>query len=390
MGAGHVVQDVDNRGFMECPIDISAASDAVRQHVQPSAPIPLKMMAAKGAAPRLVPRDLVIAQFFLTFDDEVAVSKAAERSLQELDSKLAGMVLADESLPPAVLHHLALLHATNEVFIQPLLLNPQTPVEAFPQVAKVCNAGPAEIIADNQRRLLVRPDIADELIANEKVSASTKDRVVDFLVRNGIVRAGIKESEDAYVRLTGEERMAAANAIDDLDPNLLDGRALSAEEREAIEGRELIEDSEEEGSEDLLEKLPLEERLRRLNLPELLAYATKGNKQVRRVLLRHTNRLVALSAITSPMTQEPDVIEAVNSKVTHEAVLGHICKDRKNNWTRIYQVKAGLTSNPKTPTPMSARLVPHLQKKELQTLARSKNVPAVVRAQAMKFLKTRR
>ncbi|MEL6184238.1 MAG: hypothetical protein AAFU79_06410 [Myxococcota bacterium] len=373
---------------LECPIDIATTSDAIRAHAGPNAPAPLRMMTAKVGAPALTPRDLLVAQFILTFDGDRPIARAAESSLENLDPNLAKRVLTDTSLPGAVLHHLALRHASDETLtlIEPILLNPSTPVEAFPSIAAVCNEAGAEIIAGNQQRLLERADIADELIRNDAVSKATKERVVDFLVRNGRMRPG-PEFEAAYLRLNNEERLASTESMDlDLDPSLLDGRATGDKEGE----RQFIEDSEEEAEENLLDKLPLEERLRRMSLPELLAYATKGNKQVRRVLLRHTNRLVALSAITSPMTQEPDVIEAVNSKVTHEAVLQHICRDRKNNWTRIYQVKAGLTSNPKTPPPESAKLVPHLQKRELNVLSRSKNVPAVVRAQATKFLKTRR
>lgn len=362
-----------------CPLDLRGSSEAVRRHAGPDAPAALRLMAARGLAP-MSPRDLVTTQFVLTFDQDPRVADTAQASLAQLDVRIANAVLPDAALSPHVLGHLAQLYATHDGFIEKLLLNPSTPTEVFTGVAAVCSEPTAEIIANNQARLLEAPEIVRGLLQNPHVLKSTSDRVVDFMVRNGIVLDGVHEFEDALLRLGAEERLAAASRFD-IPIELLDERLMSAEDRAALEQqRKLIHDEDEaETPIDPLSKLPLEEKLRRLGLPELIAYATKGNKQIRKILMRHTNRMVALAAVTSPMVQEPEIAEAAHSKVTHQDVIAHIAKDKKNNWVRNYQVKVGLVNNPKTPLPDAMRLLPHLNPKDIKQLSRSRNVPMGVR-----------
>lgn len=361
-----------------CPLDLELLSESVRRHAGLQAPPALRMMAARGMAP-MPPRDLVTAQYVLTFDPDPRVAESAERSLSELDPRLGNAVLADENVVPHVLGHLAVLHAGNDAYAEKLLLNRSTPTEAFAKVASACSEPIAELIANNQARLLESPDIVRGLTQNPHVLKSTSDRVVDFLVRSGMVVEGLHEFEEALLRLGAEDRLSAASGFE-LEAQLIDERLLSDSDRRSLEDRrKLIDDEDAEDGDRSLTKLPLDEKLRRLPLPELVAYATKGNRQVRKMLMRHSNRLVALAAVTSPMVQEPEIIEASHSKVTHQDVVTHIAKDKKNNWTRNYQVKLGLVMNPKTPLPSAMRLVPLLNPRDVKQVGRSKNVPMGVR-----------
>ena len=361
-----------------CPIDLEAVGEPVRRHVGPRAPAPLRLMAARGLAP-MPPRDLLTAQYILTFDNDPQVSQQAARALTELDPRIANAVLSDASVEPVVLGHLAKLHATHDAYAEKLLLNPSTPTAAFEAVASICSEPTGELIANNQARLLEAPDIARGLTRNPNVLRSTSDRVVDFLVRAGIVLEGSHEFEEALLRLGADDRMSAASNFQ-LEADLVDERLLTESEKRELgdDGdRKLLLDEDED--EVFLPKLSLDERLRRMPLPELVAYATKGNRQVRKTLMRHSNRLVALAAVTSPMVQEPEIIEASNSKVTHQDVVNHIAKDKRHNWTRNYQVRLGLVMNPKTPLPSAMRLVPLLNPRDVKQISRSKNVPMGVR-----------
>ncbi len=363
------------------PTELATTSEAVARHCEPSVPLNLRLMAARGLAP-MSPRDLVTAQFVLSFDADARVAEHAAQSLTGLDPRIANAVLADPAVPPPVLGRLAELHASHDAYIEKLLLNPSTPTEVFPVVAAACSEPVAEIIANNQARLLETPEIVRGLIDNPHALKSTVDRVIDFLVRNGVVLDGLHEFEDALLRLGANERLSAASHFD-IPRHLLDERLLSDAERQALEAKGTLLSGGEEGREDDDDpNLPLEERLRRAPLPGLIAYATKGNKQVRKILMRHSNRLVALAAITSPMVQEPEVVEAVNSKVTHQEVVTHIAKDKRTNWVRLYPVKLGLVNNPKTPLAIAMRLVPLLNPRDIKALSRSKNIPIGVRTQA--------
>ncbi|MBX2811318.1 MAG: hypothetical protein KTR25_05900 [Myxococcales bacterium] len=353
----------------------------MQRHTGISAPPPLRMMAAKGLAP-LPPRDLVTAQFILSFDEQPKIAQAASASLAALDPRIAKSVLSDSQVDEAILGHLSLLFAASrDAYIEPLLLNPSTPGHVFEDVAAVCTESIVELIARNQARLLEYPDIVRGLLKNPHALKSTIDRCIDFLIRSGIILEGLREFEHALLRLDAKDRIEAVSQIA-VPPELLDDKLLA----EAPPTRAIID--EQTPNEDL-NNLPIDERLRRLSLPALIAYATKGNKQIRKTLMRHTSRIVALAAVTSPMIQEPEVIEASQSKVTHQDVIAHIAKDKKNNWIRIYQVKLGLVKNPKTPLPVAMRLVPLLNTKDIKLLARSRNIPAGVRTLASKLASSR-
>jgi hypothetical protein len=56
------------------------------------------------------------------------------------------------------------------------------------------------------------------------------------------------------------------------------------------------------------------------------------------------------------------------------------------NFTRNYQVKYNLVTNPKTPLTFSARLLPHMRDNDLRALTKSKNVPANIQSAARQQL----
>jgi len=58
-------------------------------------------------------------------------------------------------------------------------------------------------------------------------------------------------------------------------------------------------------------------------------------------------------------------------------------------WTRNYQVKLALVSNPKTPLAIALHFVNTLMERDIRFLAKSKNVSATVTAQARRWLMQR-
>ena len=196
---------------------------------------------------------------------------------------------------------------------------------------------------------------------------------------------GVREFEDALFRLTGEERMKAAQAVA-VPRDLLDESLLSKEERAELEPTRQMIDEGDEAEQDARDQ-SLEQRLRNMTSGQKIAAATKGNKQVRGICLRDTNRLVAIAAVTSPLITESEIVTISQSRSVHQDVIGHICRDKKNNWTRLYPVKAGLAQNPKTPLAEALKLLPHLQKKDLKGISASRNVPSAVRTLAGSLLR---
>jgi hypothetical protein len=370
-----------------CPISVAEMEAPVLRHAGDKAPPPLRLMAARGMAP-MAPKDLVTTQFVLTFDADEKVKSAAEKSLSDLDARIANAVLADKTLNPHVLTYLAPFVATNDAYAEKLLLNPGTPARAFVAIAGTCSEATCEIVANNQARLLEDPEIARALTKNTNALRSTIDRTIDFLVRSGVILDDVAEFSDALLRLNGEDRLKAADAvIGDIPVEFLDERFLTDEQKKELEGRRLISDEDEDGEPTDDIKQTMEQLLRNCTPAQKVALATKGNKTVRTSLMRDTNRTVALAAITSPGITEPEIIAAAHSRVVSSDVIQHIAKDKKNNWTRIYQVKVALVNNPKCPLQDAMKLVPSLSARDQKAVSKSRNVPMGVRNLATQLSK---
>jgi hypothetical protein len=176
--------------------------------------------------------------------------------------------------------------------------------------------------------------------------------------------------------------------LNDVSLDLIDEQFLTEEQKAERSARRLIDD-EEEGEPTEQARRTVEQMVRELTTPQKVALATKGNKTVRSLFMRDTNRLVAIAAVTSPAVTESEIIATAQARTVHQDVIGHIAKDKKNNWVRNYQVKVALVNNPKTPLPEAMKLVPTLNPRDLKALAKSKNVQAGVRNRASQLVKNK-
>ncbi|MCC7386791.1 MAG: hypothetical protein IT384_33455 [Deltaproteobacteria bacterium] len=372
----------------QCPVSVASLSVAARKAVDPATPLPARMMAARGLAP-MPPRELVTVQYVLTYDPDEKIQAAARQAIEKLDARVANAVLGDTALDPHVLGFLAESLAQRDAEVEKVLLNPSTPSRAFVQVAAVASQETCELIANNQARLLDEPEIARGLIRNPRSLKSTTDRVIDFLVRSGILLDGLPEFELAVLRLGTEDRLKAADNFA-LPSEFVDESFLSPEEREQLAAtRRMIGEDEVLGDEvaDDARAKNIDLWLREATLGEKVAMATKGNKVARARLLRDSNRVVAMAAITSPAITDPEVVSAAQSRIAHQDVIAFI--SRQKDWLRNYQVKVALVNNPKCPVAEAMKIVPALQRKDLRAVSVSKNVSGAVRNQAIQLQKTR-
>ena len=72
------------------------------------------------------------------------------------------------------------------------------------------------------------------------------------------------------------------------------------------------------------------------------------------------------------------------SRVVSEDVLRVISLNK--DWLKNYLIKVNLVNNPRTPFPMTAKLIPYLRENELKMLMKSKNVPGPVAHAAKQHL----
>lgn len=341
----------------------------MRKHVDPAAPVPLRMMAAKGLVP-LSPSDMLGALFMLTFDAEQNVRDTAAKTAAGLPDKILGSALRDEGVQAPVLGWFLGLLKGNDTYAEMLVLNATTPDEAVAEVAATCSARLAEIIGQNQLRVLRHEDIIRKLCTNPNASQALIDSVCDFAVRSGLVLADVPQMQAARVRLFGPQ---AVEAPPDPGPTaeevLQDFKEVQDEAAAPME----------EGK-----KLNLTQRIMKMSIAEKIKLATLGNKEARTLLVRDSNKLVCTAVIRSPRITDGEVLACATNKAANEEVLRIIYGNRE--WTKNQKIKLALVKNPKVPLTVVMKFLNTLRDAELKDLSRDRNVPSGVATHAKKMI----
>jgi hypothetical protein len=187
-----------------CPINADFLAPNMRKHVDGTSPVPLRMMAAKGLVP-LAPGDMLAALFMLLFDRDPTVRDTAEKTSISLPDRILSSALRDENVPPPVLGYFLGLLWEKDTYAELLVLNDSTPDEAVAEIASRCSARTAEMVSQNQLRLLRHDNVIRQLCQNSRASKSIIDGVCDFAVRSGVALGDVPQMKEARVRLFGPE-----------------------------------------------------------------------------------------------------------------------------------------------------------------------------------------
>jgi hypothetical protein len=131
----------------------------------------------------------------------------------------------------------------------------------------------------------------------------------------------------------------------------------------------------------------LEARISAMTVPEKVELASKGNREVRRILSKDASSMVARAVISSPRLSEEDIIAFASSSLTNEEILRSIADNRQ--WTSNRQIVSAIVQNPRTPPPAAVRFLSMFANNELRILMNNRSVSVVVRQEAKRLLARR-
>lgn len=124
------------------------------------------------------------------------------------------------------------------------------------------------------------------------------------------------------------------------------------------------------------------QKLGQLSFPDRLKAAMKGSREVRAILIRDPNKMIAAAVLSSPKLTESEVEAISRMASVSEETLRTIGSNR--SWMKSYKIAVGLTKNPKTPLAMSMNLMARMSDKDVALLAVDRNVPEPLRVAARK------
>jgi hypothetical protein len=331
------------------PLPLESLPKPLQKHADPKAPLPLRMMGAKGLVPATAPVDLVTLLFALAFDPDEQVRATATKTAETLPDKIHGVALRSDALKGEVLDWLADRFAGKDAAMELILLNAATLDATIARLASTVSQPLGEIVRQNELRLLRDDEIIRGLCRNPNVLTSTVDAACEFCIRNGLTLLDVPQLVEAHKRVYG------------VDP--------SAKPEEDTAAKIMAEYSAE---------------LAAMSVSQKIKLGTLGNKEARTLLLRDPNKLVCLAAVTSPRITDGEVMTLALSRTVNADVLRHVYSSRE--YLKVYAIKMSLVKNPKVPLPTALKLLLTLHEKDIKELARDRNVPQTIQAQAKAWI----
>jgi hypothetical protein len=165
------------------------------------------------------------------------------------------------------------------------------------------------------------------------------------------------------------DEIPSLEAAIDLEPLV----AVENENVESVPTEEFDEDEDRE---------TVQQRIAKMGFTERLKAAVKGTREVRAILIRDPNKMIAAAVLSSPKLAEPEVEAIARMTNVSDEVLRIIANNRA--WTKNYGVLLGLVKNPKTPVAMSLNMMARLNDRDLSQLSVDRNVPEPLRVAARK------
>jgi hypothetical protein len=367
--------------------EVSEFPEALRKHVDPRAPVPLRLMAARGVVP-MAPPDMARVLYQLSLDTERAVSTSARETLANTPLDVIAPAL-DAPLDPRVLDWLADTLSDEEEALQRIILNRATADDTLVRLAQRGSSEICDLLAQNQARALRHPALIEAIYLNPAARMSTVDKLVDLARRNKVTLSGLPalqpllESDEPIVA-TGPVMAGELVEFEDdrFQEFLMEGLANDRPVEVPL------------GGDDVEIETPVDEStksrnlyLSKLTVAQKIRVGMLGSASDRAYLIRDSNRMVHNAVASSPKSNEHDAMAWSANRALSGDVISYIANRR--DWLKLYQVKVNLVNNPKLNVAIALRLMPFLQPKDLKSLVNNRNVSHVVTRQAKELLSTR-
>ena len=139
------------------------------------------------------------------------------------------------------------------------------------------------------------------------------------------------------------------------------------------------------GIEDVLldkDQTSITQKIQKMNFTQRLIAASKGTREMRSILVRDNNKMIAAAVMSSPKLTESEIETFSRMASVSEDVLRMIAHNR--SWMKSYRVVLGLVKNPKFPVALSLNLLQRVNAKDVAQIAIDRNIPEPLRVAARK------
>jgi hypothetical protein len=352
--------------------------EIVGRILEGTAPANVRAAAARGALP--LPRALIVRlQVHLLGDSDDSIRDAAASQLDGLETQTLQDALSDRDTPAEVLEHFAPRALSDPLLAERIAFHPSVESGTLARLASKGNAQVIDLVLTNEERLLAEPELLEQLAINPALRSDQRGRVLEALRRAGERTEREKKRKDEQSDDDGPEELAGED-LEELARVLeVDvGELLSASE--IVDAEEFV-DSEDEEIRDAYRKILT------LNTAQKAILAMKGNREERMILIRDSNRTVALGVLKNGRITEPEIEAFSRMRNVHAEILRQIGTTRE--WIKNYAVIHALVTNPRTPQAVSMNFISRLSNRDLKSIGGSRDVPEMIRRMCKRTIETR-
>jgi len=358
-----------------------------------------KMVLAKGFIP-LDPEVLATALLLLTNDSDRQISESARETILDMPVNIVKNIAQNRKTSPKLIYILSRLRIADAEILEAIVLNPMVNNDTLDYIALNGPGKVVEILAGNQERMLSHDSILHSLMKNPNTPAYIQTRLETFKremseQKEAKLAEARKQKEIAQKREAQHVQVEKKDAPGSGAPEMVRPKAAPVVkpkpkpvvaqakphlDEEAGEEIELFEEDETRSQ----ESANASQRIAAMNVAERIKLAKLGSREERMILIRETNKQVALAAVTSPKTTDDEYEQIARMKNVIEEVLREIGYNRER--TQNPAIRRALLENPRTPVGVSLNLVKMVTEKELRDLAKNRNIPETIRTTAKRMV----
>ena len=352
----------------------------------------------------------------LAGDEDVVVAKTAKRTLRGWKAKRICDALSRQT-HEKILEFIAEFIDSDDIIDDQLFRCVNINSRTAKMVARRCSARVCDEIAKNRQQLLLNPELIFELKKNANCEETSLSRAESFLRMQKALPANWGKEDDSTATgsppskakprlqmdleaeieaaLSGKQSpslLQAQGSFDmfnleddspdqDLGEFSFDFRSTGQSEF-SFDLTQTGAPSQSEGEE---ERVPLEKMIADMSIGHKIKLAFKGNKEIRGILIRDSNKSVAVAVIKSGRCTDGEVAGYASNRNLADDVIREITANKE--WVRKYPVKVALIGNPKTPVSVAMGFLSTLHKKDLQGVMNNRNVSSVISTAARKRYK---
>lgn len=314
--------------------------------------------AALKAITEIAPAQAIDILTALWSDKDVSIAELAQKVAREMPEEAFANYILMEDVTAERLEQLARIFPEKPSILEAIILNPTTSDSTIKYLASFCESSQLELILLDKPRISRVPSIVDDIIANPRLTTDLR-----VLIE--------KDKTHSMGRLYPTESLKGRIA-----PKLLLTASVDSIVEDAIAKTESIENDEER-------EKSVYQQLLTMNIPQKIQFAMRGPREARIYLVRDANKVVSAAVLKSPKVGESDVEAFAKMRNVSEDILRQIASTRQ--WMRNLSVVEALAKNPKTPVPITIKLLPRLNKFSVRAIAMSKDVPEAVKKVAQKI-----